>query len=128
MNDDWDERPEIKLEGFGLKPPKPLPETLARRAVPQHTKVMAELGGLELLMFPIGKKKDRQVIQFLYRNADATVAKLSDFLEEEPLTDDALRKTIERLNDLFEEAGIPLRVSKERGGTGFERVWLDVRH
>lgn len=124
MNRNWNVRDGIK--GFGIKPRKPAPETAARWAVQKHTKLLSDAAALDLLLVPIGKKKEREIVRFLFRNATATVNDLRDLTEDEPLTPDALRKTIERLNALFREAEIPLEIVKEHGGSGFERVWLDI--
>lgn len=125
MDASWNVR--YGIEGFGLKPKPPTPETAARWAVEKHRKFLNNAVGLELLLIPIGKKKEREIVRFLYGNANATMEDLWELTEDEPLTPDALRKTIERLNTLFFEKDIPLRVVKERGNKhGRERVWLDV--
>ena len=76
------------------------------------------------MLLPMTGKKDRQVLEFLYRNSKATMKDLRDLTKDWVLTTDAIRKTIERLNNLFLDNHIPLRIDRDRGKTGFERVWL----
>ena len=115
------------VEGFGFEPRKLPPEKAARWAVEKHEEYLNNGADLKLLLVPIGKKKDRKIVRFLYGNASATIKDLWELTEDEPLTLDALRKTIDRLNRLFSRERIPLKIVKERGSKhGRERVWLDV--
>lgn len=125
--DDWNFRD--KIDGFGINfprlsrhPSQEGPEYAAAR----HQAFMRDIDALKLLTLPVSGKKDRQVIEFLYRNSKATMKDLRDLTRDWSLSTDAIRKTIERINNLFLRNQIPLRIDRERGSTGFERVWLDI--
>ena len=116
----------VTYEGF-FALPEPPPEIQARVAADRHVRWFDETGGFKLLLVKINEGKPRQVLEHLYGNANATMNGLRDLLEEEPLTPDALRKTIEHLNNAFLDERLPIFIERERGGTGRERVWLNVR-
>lgn len=119
------------IVGFGYEPKRLPPEAAARLAVQKHTRLLPDTSALELLITSM-RKKNRLILRFLYRNDTATMDKLQTATEPELFAKgdsgeiDTLRKAINRLNDELLDEGVPLRVVKERGSTGYERVWLDV--
>jgi hypothetical protein len=122
-----------KNEGFfpDLKRRKLPPDTAIRWAFQKRQSFFEDVGSLKLLLAPIGKKNQRKIVEFLFDRYSATIAELRMLTEVEPLTPDALRKTIERLNKLFRKEGLNLRLDwEESHGDGLdeERVWLDVRN
>ena len=125
------------IEGFGFGPRRLPDELSARQAVEKHKRLLRDANALELLLLPIGKKKERAMVEFLYGNAGATMDDLLRLWQElqprsaeDPYTVEAVRKAIERVNRLFRDEPIPLEIVKARSTRdryGKNRVWLDVR-
>ena len=116
-----------KTEAF-FALPEPSAELQAKTATERHLRWFRETSqAFELLLVKINQDKPRRILRYLYGNANATVDQLRSDIEGEPLFPDALRKMIERLNDEFLDAGLPLIIEKERGGTGGERLWLNIQ-
>tara|TARA_R110001592_G_scaffold47387_2_gene150234 strand:+ start:171 stop:560 length:390 start_codon:yes stop_codon:yes gene_type:complete len=117
------------IEDFGSKPSKSSPEAAALWAYGKRQNFLSGTDPLELLLAHLGTKKDSDIVRLLWGKTSATIDELWDLTEEEPLTTDALRKRIERLNILFVQAKLPLRIHKARGRAsrlGKQSVWLDV--
>lgn len=109
--------------------PDPPAKWKAKMATDRHIKWFRETDkGFNLLLIKINGDKPRKVLEHLHNNADATMNGLRDLVENEPLTPDALRKTLDALNNAFIAEGLPLVIERERGGTGRERVWLNIRN
>lgn len=116
----------VKYEGF-FALPEPSAELRAEIATERHLRWFRETNnGFDLLLTSISHGKQRDILSLLHGNANATMNQLRDQFESEPLQPDALRKMIDRMNNEFADAGLPLAIEKERGGSGFERVWLNI--